>query len=130
MGIPVLIKQLEEFFDIFHQVKNLIDRIGNFHVQFRPTRKHESDILFKSISNLIQTLANRYKKEIDLDYSEYDSTIVPHHHRLLIRDILVQLTRNAIYHGIESTDERLSKNKDRKGCIIISNSIEDQNLNL
>jgi two-component system chemotaxis sensor kinase CheA len=125
-----LLKQFDEFFTTFTQVKNLIDRIGSFHVQFRPTRKHESDILFKSISNLIKSLASKYNKVIDLDYSKYDSTIVPHHYKLLIRDILVQLTRNAVYHGIESTDERLSKNKDRKGFISISNSIKDQNFYL
>jgi len=125
-----LLKQLEEFFTTFNQVKNLIDRLGNFRVQFRPTRKHESDLLFKSISNLIKTLAARYNKEIDLVYSDYDSAIVPSHHRLLIRDILVQLTRNAVHHGIESSDERLSKNKDRKGYINISNSIKNQYFNL
>jgi Amt family ammonium transporter len=125
-----LIKQLEEFFAIFNKVQNLIDRIGNFHVQFRPTRKHESNVLFNSISNLIETLGKRYNKEIDLDYSEYDSAIVPHHHRLLIRDILVQLTRNSIYHGIENADERLSRNKDRKGCISISNTVKEQNFYL
>ena len=125
-----LIKQLENLFDIFDQVKNLIDRIGNFHAQFRPTRKHETDILFKSISNLIDSLCSRYNKEVNLDYSGYDSAIVPHHHRLLIRDILVQLIRNSMYHGIESAEERLSKNKDRKGCINVSNSVKGHFFNL
>jgi signal transduction histidine kinase len=121
-----LINQLEEFFGVFDQVKNLIDRIGNFHAQFRPTRKHESDMLFKSISKLIETLCTKYKKEADLDYSKYDSTIVPPHHRLLIRDILVQLTRNAIYHGIETKKERVKKKKAVKGCIHIANSLDDR----
>jgi len=124
------VKQMEELYTTFNQIKNLIDRIGNFRVQFRPTRKHESDLLFKSIANLVKNLAKRYKKEIDLDYSEYDSGIVPHHHKLLIRDILVQLTRNAVYHGIESVDERLSNNKESTGCINISNSLKDQYFHL
>ena len=125
-----LLGQLEEFFMSFNHLKNLIERIGNFHVQFRPTRKHESDLLFKSLSNLLKTLSKRYNKEIYLDHSAYNSAIVPHQHRLLIRDILVQLSRNSIYHGIEGVDERLKKNKDRKGCIQISNSLNDQYFNL
>jgi len=124
-----LLTQLEELFTTFNQIKKLIDQIGNFRVQFRPTRKHESDLLFKSISKLINTLAKRYNKKIDLDYSQYDSGIVPHHHKLLIRDILVQLTRNAVYHGIENSDERLNMNKDRKGSIGISNSVDNQYFN-
>jgi len=125
-----LVQQLEEIFEIFHQIKILIDRIGNFHEQFRHTGKHESDVLFKSISNLIKSLSKKYNKEVNLDYSKYDSAIVPHHHRLLIRDILVQLTRNSIYHGIESADERRGKNKDRMGRISISNSVKDQSFKL
>jgi chemotaxis protein histidine kinase CheA len=120
-----LINQLEEFFDVFEKVKNLIDRIGNFHAQFRPTRKHDTDMLFRSISNLIKTLCTKYKKEADLDYSDYDSTIVPHHHKLLIRDILVQLTRNAIFHGIETKKERVKKRKEIKGCIQIANALNE-----
>ena len=120
-----LLQQLEEFFAAFDQIKNLIDRIGNFHIKFRPTRKHETDVLFKSIFNLISTLGKKYDKKIDLDYSEYNFSIVPHHHRLLIRDILVQLTRNSIYHGIENSEERRSKNKNLKGNIHISNSVKD-----
>jgi GAF domain-containing protein/HPt (histidine-containing phosphotransfer) domain-containing protein len=121
-----LINQLEEFFGVFDQVKNLIERIGNFHAQFRPTRKHESDMLFKSISNLIKTLCTKYKKEAQLDHSEYDSSIVPPHHRLFIRDILVQLTRNAIFHGIERKKERVQKKKAVNGCIHIANSLNDK----
>jgi GAF domain-containing protein/HPt (histidine-containing phosphotransfer) domain-containing protein len=118
-----LINQLEDFFGVFDQVKDLINRIGNFHAQFRPTRQHDSDMLFKSISNLTKTLCTKYNKAVDLDYSKYDPTIVPHHHRLLIRDILVQLTRNAIFHGIETKKERVKKLKDSRGCIQITNSL-------
>ena len=115
-------KQLTELFNLFNQVKNLIDRIGNFHKQFRPTRKHETDVFFKSISSLIDTLCKKYNKEARLDYSQYDVSIVPHSHRLLIRDILVQLIRNAMYHGIETTEERSRKHKERQGIISISNA--------
>jgi chemotaxis protein histidine kinase CheA len=121
-----LINQLEDFFGVFDQVKDLINRIGNFHTQFRPTRQHDSDMLFSSISNLTKTLCTKYNKDVDLDYSNYDPTIVPHHHRLLIRDILVQLTRNAIFHGIETKKERVKKMKDGRGCIQIANSLNDK----
>jgi chemotaxis protein histidine kinase CheA len=119
-------KQLNELFNLFNQVKNLIDRIGKFHSQFRPTRKHETSVFFKSMSNLIESLCKKYKKEARLDYTDYDASIVPHHHRLLIRDFLVQLIRNAVYHGIETAEERLKKNKDRQGTISISNSQDSQ----
>jgi len=114
--------QLNELFDMYYQVEDLIDRIGNFHSQFRPTRKHETEVLFKSISNLIQSLCKKYDKEAKLGYKQYDVSIVPPHHRLLIRDILVQLIRNSLVHGIENPDDRVKKNKPRQGLISISNA--------
>ena len=114
--------ELNRLADIFNHVKSLIDRISRFHANFRPTRTHESNILFKSLQKLIDAGCERYGKKAVLDYSQYDATIVPHQHRLRIRNVLVQLTRNSVYHGVETCADRIAKGKDETGRICISNS--------
>ena len=116
---------LGKFFEIFSEIRGLIERLHQFHTRFRPTRKHETEALFNSIANLIKNLSTQYNKEVILNAERYDASIVPHPYRLLIRDILVQLTRNSLYHGIESVDQRLAKNKNRQGHIFISDSREE-----
>ncbi len=114
--------RLNSLTEIFNDVKTLIDRISRFHANFRPTRTHESNMVFKSLQKLIDTGCEKYGKKGVLDYSQYDATIVPHQHRLRIRNVLVQLTRNSIYHGIETREERIAKGKNETGRISISNS--------
>jgi Amt family ammonium transporter len=120
---------LNRLTDIFNNVKTLIDRISRFHTNFRPTRTYESNMVFKSLQKLIDTGCEKYGKKAILDYSQFDAAIVPHQHRMRIRNILVQLTRNSIYHGIETREERNAKGKDETGRISISNSSDDEHFN-
>ena len=118
---------LDRLADIFTQVKTLIDRISSFHANFRPTRTYESNMIFKSLQKLIDSGCEKYGKKAELDYSEYDASIVPYQHRLRIRNVLVQLTRNSVYHGIETTDNRIARGKSEIGRIRVSNSRENGN---
>jgi GAF domain-containing protein/signal transduction histidine kinase len=125
---PVLMRTLkaefDKFLEMFTEIGGLIERLSHFHTRFRPTRKHETEVLFNSLVNLVKKTSAQYNKDINLNYSGYNASIVPHQHRLLIRDILVQLIRNSVYHGIETAEERLSSKKDRQGNIYISDALD------
>jgi GAF domain-containing protein/HPt (histidine-containing phosphotransfer) domain-containing protein len=118
--------EFTKFLEMFTEIRGLIERLHQFHTRFRPTRKHETELLFNSLLNLVKRISTQHNKEVNLDYSGYNASIVPHRHRLLIRDILVQLVRNSVYHGIEAVEERLSRKKDRQGHIYISDALDDK----
>ena len=119
--VEELDEELNKLSEIFIQIKHLIERISQFHSNFRPTRNHETEMLFKSLERLVSSNCEKYGKKVHLDYTKYDPSIVPHQYRMLIRDILVQLIRNSIYHGIENSEDRKSSGKKEEGIISISN---------
>ena len=43
----------------------------------------------------------------------------------MMKEILTQLVRNAVHHGIEMTEERLARGKDETGKITLSVTMED-----
>ena len=117
--------QIESIQKTFEEFKGLIDQIGNIHDKFRPKRSHEQNQLIKSLTRLTETLASRYQKKIDLNMSGFDGTVIPYKHRLLFRDILIQMLRNSVYHGIEKPAQRKKNQKSETGHIFITGQREN-----
>lgn len=74
---------------------------------------------FSKFKRLVRDLSSELGKEIDLETTggetELDKTVIEK-----LNDPLVHIIRNCIDHGIERPDERLAKNKNRKGVIHLS----------
>jgi signal transduction histidine kinase len=117
--------QIDSIQTTFEEFKGLIDQIGNIHDKFRPKRSHEQNQLIKSLTRLTETLASRYQKKIDLNMSGFDGTVIPYKHRLLLRDILIQMLRNSVYHGIEKPAQRKKNQKSETGHIFITGQREN-----
>ncbi len=121
-----LVLQLDDMKNILNELKDLIERISNIHEHFRPKRSYENKLFIQSLQNLINNVAGDLKKETKFIHIKFDVGIIPYQYRLSIKEILIQLIRNAVYHGIESPDIRLSLNKSSFGSIEIS-SFADNN---
>ncbi len=119
--IKGLLSEIESVQSIHNEMKELIDQIGKIHDQFRPKQSHEHNMLVKSLNKLVQNLGDEYDKKIKLVISDYKNEIVPFKQRLVIRDVLVQLIRNSVYHGIETVEERRKLGKPDEGNITITN---------
>lgn len=77
--------------------------------------------IFQKMKRIVRDMGKELNKEVELvligDETEVDKTIVDG-----ISDPIMHLVRNAMDHGIESTDERILKGKDPKGTIELSAS--------
>ncbi len=120
-----LVLQLNEMQKTLDELNDLIERISNIHTQFRPKRSYENKLFIQSIQNLIENLAKDMGKEIKFIHNKFDAGVVPYHYRLLSKEILIQLARNSVFHGIESADERIKLNKEPYGTIEISSFIKN-----
>jgi two-component system chemotaxis sensor kinase CheA len=73
---------------------------------------------FAKLQRIVRDTGRALNKEIDLtidgDQTEVDKTVLEN-----LSDPLVHIVRNAIDHGLETTDERLSAGKDRAGKVWI-----------
>ncbi len=83
-------------------------------IRMQPIQK-----VFNKFPRLVRDISNSLGKDVDLKISgegtEVDKSVIEH-----IGDPLVHIIRNAIDHGIEPIEERLSKGKLRNGTIGIS----------
>jgi len=115
-----LVMHLGEMRSDIDEINKMIERISQIHSYFRPKRRFESKMLIKSIDNLVKTIAEDYKKEVKFIHNNFKGEQVPYQYRLVVKDILIQMVRNSLKHGIELPEEREQCGKNRIGSIEIS----------
>jgi chemotaxis protein histidine kinase CheA len=83
-----------------------------------------------SLKQMARRLADRYGKQVDLSVMGLgDRGFRPEKHKAL-KDILVQLVRNSIYHGIEKPEQRRKAGKAESGVISIRAAAEGSGLRI
>ncbi|TFH03047.1 MAG: hypothetical protein E4H13_00135, partial [Calditrichales bacterium] len=97
----------------------LLDRIGQIHSQMRPKRSHENKIILQSFQNLVSQLAADTGKNIELQAKKFSLNDIPYEKQSMVKDIMVQLLRNAVAHGIEAPEERKALGKPGSSLIQI-----------
>ena len=115
-----LVYQVGEIDQYLQELNNLIDKLSQIKENFRPKRSYENKVLVQSIGNLITNLASELQKEILFVHTDFKGDDIPGKYWLLVKDILIQLVRNSLIHGIENPDERKKLKKKTTGVIEIS----------
>lgn len=67
-----------------------------------------------------QDIAKRQGKQVRLELDDFNMAMVDNTKIGLYKDIIMQLLKNAIVHGIESPNERLAAGKETTGTVAIS----------
>jgi HPt (histidine-containing phosphotransfer) domain-containing protein len=83
------------------------------------SRQEIGDDLIVSIEDLAKTLAKKLGKEVKVEAEGFDSRKLPQALRLVVKDALIQLTRNSLAHGVETPDTRVAIGKPRVATISI-----------
>lgn len=65
-------------------------------------------------------IATRQGKAVDIDISEMEGQIIPDSLSSVVKEIAVQLMRNALVHGIADGDTRVGRGKSFRGKITVS----------
>jgi chemotaxis protein histidine kinase CheA len=72
------------------------------------------------LNKAVEKTAAETKKKVEIKAGQIDISILESKLRKPIKDILFQCIRNAIYHGIESVDERIEKGKKPQSILVFS----------
>lgn len=152
---------LEELLSLTLFIQSLAERIGYTSTErvgalSMPTQNHHQDafadfdsihhdeitigeevsvrsqgILDTYFSNFAHDIAERHNKTIQFSSSGFDDIELSLEKQNTIKDISIQLIRNAVVHGIETPSERLGRNKSATGRISLSLTRQDDgNLSL
>ena len=111
---------------MYNELIKLIDQIKGINKKLGTGKRYDPQAFVKSLRRLAVSMAKEYNKEAEFDYSEFSADLIPESHRLLVRDALVQMVRNAMRHGIETKEKREKLGKDGKGIVKISGYAQDK----
>jgi two-component system chemotaxis sensor kinase CheA len=84
------------------------------------------DPLLVQLRRLAQRIAGSTGKQVDLVAHGFDTLMLSDNQKALLRDVLVQLVRNAVIHGIETPAERIQAGKSGTGVIRVQAATLDQ----
>ncbi|NCN04496.1 MAG: ammonium transporter [Spirochaetales bacterium] len=122
VGLAVRLSDLQKQITI---TRGLMERLASFQQSFAAQNATGRDLLPISLEGLAARLGTQLGKRVRLDSDSFSPTEIPRHMRRQVRDILVQLTRNAVYHGIEDPKERENRGKIAEGLIRISSYLDE-----
>jgi two-component system chemotaxis sensor kinase CheA len=109
---------MEEFLQRISMVRQLTGRLAAYHDAFAPSAN--SDTFAANLSQLAQRVANDHGKQVQL-VTELDLLhALPRKMGAELKDITIQLLRNAVTHGIEPAAERQGQSKPAAGNIYVA----------
>lgn len=111
-----------------NSIKDLIKKIMTF--QSKSIEGMDKGLLPRAILNSAEKEAERSGKKVNVVFKDFDSSAINESVRRHVKDILIQLVRNAVAHGIESPEERKIANKRETGIIEISMSNTGDNISI
>lgn len=109
---------LEEILQRIAMVKDMMLKLSSYYDAFNPTLEAEN--FAGNLDRLVQRIAHDNHKQIKLVTDLGLLPELPQHTRSKLKEIVVQLLRNAVVHGIEHADDRLKLGKQASGSIHIS----------
>jgi len=121
--IPEIRNRFEDLELIYLELKDMLSVIKNFQTNFRPKRRYENKILIESLEKLVKNTAKSLDKSVQFDHNQFDPGSIPYKFRLLVKEILIQLVRNSISHGIELPEARTIMGKPEEGLISLSSEL-------
>jgi len=82
-------------------------------------RKEGGDDLVASLNQLVRQMGVKLGKDVRINADAFDTRGLPPERRLVVKDVLIQLTRNSLTHGIEDPAVREAAGKPRTATIDI-----------
>ncbi|HRG77285.1 MAG TPA: ATP-binding protein [Leptospiraceae bacterium] len=112
---------------VYGEMQELVDRIRLFQNKGSDSASALSS-LPEALRKLAQKIATEFGKKVNFVMTDIDLSGVSNKYAYPLRDILVQLMRNSMTHGIEIPEVRLKSNKKEYGTISLSLKILDDTL--
>lgn len=115
--------ELDKIMKIKDGFKDLIEKIVSF--KYGEGRMQEEYVLVQTLEKVIEKTSNSLGKKARLVVTGIDAQAIAGASRRLIKEVLTQLVRNSMYHGIEAPEDRKLRGKDEMGRIGLAIEVVD-----
>jgi len=110
--------KLDASMQLISIVRNFVERMMEINRTF--ASDNTAPVLSVSdFEQLAYRISNDKGKKIELDFHSFNPDLIPANKQMPLRDIMLQLLRNSVVHGIELPDERKRANKEETGRITL-----------
>jgi len=109
--------------------KLIIEKINSFRAKEEKYKSNET-LLIESLCKTAERAATDMDKKVRLVATDIDPEAIEKGPRQVMKEVLMQLVRNSVVHGIESPGDRLACGKNETGVIRLSVKTEGQNVHV
>ena len=126
LGLIVILSNLRQHLDELVELRATLSVVRAEARAHKPAVQHARPADFAGELQLLATsIAGTIGKSVAVRAEALDLEPLESAQRRAIKDVLIQLTRNSVVHGIESGNERGGRGKPAKGTITISSMVAD-----
>jgi Amt family ammonium transporter len=111
-----------------NEILGFIERLQGFQKAFKESSQDFQETVLSKMEELTETLAEDTGKQVKFEYDVNKNILLPGKYMKLMRDVLIQLVRNSVVHGIEYPNNRAQAGKPLMGKINLSMKDSDGKL--
>jgi len=126
LHLTVEIEKIAQEKDAF---KGVIDKINSFKVS-GAGQKQNLYVLIESLSKTTNKASSDMGKVIKFVANDVDPEAIDKGPRRLMKEVLMQLIRNSVVHGIEMPEERRAKGKNETGIVKLTVKMENGTIHI
>ncbi|MDR2184684.1 MAG: hypothetical protein LBO80_03310 [Treponema sp.] len=112
--------ELERIMQEKDKFKETIEKIQSFKVAAGDSRRQDRYVLVETLAKACEKAAAAMNKKVRFVLEDLDGMVLEYGPRRIIKEVLTQLVRNSVYHGIEAPEDREAAGKDKEGFIKLS----------
>jgi len=123
-----LVLELEEAMKEKDELKVAISKIQNFKTLSGEDNNQEQYVLIETLTQTCKKTQEALNKKARLVVEGIDDVVMEYGPRRAIKEVLTQLVRNGVYHGIETPEIREQSGKNTEGEIKLSIKFRDDHI--
>ncbi|MBN2351643.1 MAG: Hpt domain-containing protein [Spirochaetales bacterium] len=111
-GLGEMQKEIEE-------IKAVIEKLMAFQTNMSLSGLEQKNLLLTTLRRLVEKMAAEQEKEAALVMQDFRADAISPRYRKLVKEVLIQIIRNAVTHGLETPAVRVAAGKPQRGNIVI-----------
>ena len=129
-AVKNIAEELEKLAQYKEEFPEILRRLHNFSATGAGEIKKDDEVFVEALKQACERVASDEQKKVIFSVKTFDREALNRGPRREMKDILIQLVRNAVHHGIEKPEERLSLGKAETGEVKLSVKMENNNVHI
>jgi two-component system chemotaxis sensor kinase CheA len=101
------------------EIKAVIEKLMSFQTSMSLSGLEQKNLLLTTLRRLVEKMGKEQQKEAALVMQDFRTDAISPRYRKVVKEVLIQIIRNAVTHGLEIPAVRLAAGKPKQGTIVI-----------